>query len=57
MMSPAAPFLSAELAYRRDHIMVALSQERDATAGAATPRVPTRGRVVPRVVRRAIAGH
>jgi hypothetical protein len=57
MMSVVEPFLSAELAYRREHLMAELARSRAAKAAPYEPAVRSRTRLVPRLVRRALVGH
>jgi hypothetical protein len=56
MMSPVEPFLSADLAYRREQLMADVARSRAASTATSGAGVRRRSRLVPRVVRRAIAG-
>jgi hypothetical protein len=57
MMSAIEPFLTAELAYRREHLMAELAHSRAARGASYEPVVRSRTRLVPRLVRRAFASH
>jgi hypothetical protein len=57
MLAQIQPFLAAEVAYRRERLMATHPRVPTYSAGTPEPRVRNRRHLVPRLVRRAFAGH
>jgi hypothetical protein len=57
MLASIQPFLSAELDYHREQVMAGFAGSRRHAIRPSRVRSRSRGHLVPRLVRRAFAGH